>query len=97
MLHEQAFGFGRQRLQQVFETAQVIRGLCQRARQLLDVGVPVQFQRIEVACHERVLVAVHDLCFGLDFEFTQLLAKPADRLLQFLDMKLERADLLRES
>ena len=74
LLNEQAVRLGRQRRQRVFEAAEVIGRLRQRPRQLLDVRVTVELERVEVSRHQRVLVAVHDLRLGLDLELAQLLA-----------------------
>ncbi len=61
---------------------------------MLNIGVTIQLERIEVLCHYRVLVAMLDLRLGLDFEFPQLFAKSCDSLFEFIDVKLDGRNLL---
>ncbi len=96
LLRQQALclvGYG---LQQVFQAAQVVRRFGKRARQLLDIRIAIQLQRIEIAYQDRVLMAVHDLRFGFQFQLAQLFTQAGDRLLELFDMKLERGHLLVE-
>jgi hypothetical protein len=87
----------RQRLQQTFQAVHVIRGLGEGARELLNHGVAIHLERIEVLGHERVLVAVHDLRLGFVLEFAQLFAQAGNSLFHFLEVKLDRIDLLAET
>ena len=76
--------------------ADVVGGLGQRARELLDRGVAVELERIEIAAMLRALVFVpmQDLRFGLDLELAQLFLQARDGARQLAEVELDRADLL---
>src|SRR6185437_3448753 len=67
-------------LQKLLDARDVIGGLGQRARELLNRRVTIQLEWIELtAMTTLVLVTVQDLRFGLDFETAQLLLQARHR------------------
>src|SRR5262249_52803605 len=72
------------------------RRLGERARVLLDGGVAVELERIEVAAvrADLLLVLVQDLRLGLDLEMAQLLFETRHRARELAEIEIERAELL---
>jgi hypothetical protein len=75
LLLQQVLRIARQRFQQLLDARDVIGRLRQRARELLDGGIAVQLQRVEITAVAAGLglVPVQDLRLGLDLELAQLL------------------------
>ncbi len=95
LLRQQRVGFVREAVQQLVDARDVVRGLGEGARQLLDRRIPVELERIEAALDLRVvLMAMQDLRLGLGFELAQLLAQPRHRAAELAEMKLDRVQLL---
>ena len=86
-------------LEQPLDAGHVVGGLGERARELLDRGVAVELERIEVAAVRAglVLVPVQDLRLGLDLEVAQLLLQARHRARQLAEVEVERAELLLEA
>ena len=97
LLHEEAFRLCRYRLQQILDAIEVVGRFRQCARELLNRRITVEFERVEVLGNQGFLVSCHDLRLGLDLELAQLLSQTCDRLFEFLDVKLDRADLLAQA
>src|SRR5256886_12438769 len=69
-----------------------------RPRVLLDGGIAVELERIELAAVRAfVLVLVQDLRLGLDLETAQLLLEARHRTRQLTEVEIERAELLLEA
>ena len=88
-----------ERLEQLLDARHVVRRLGERARELLDRGVAVELERVEVAamrCTALFLVAMEDLRFGLDLEIAQLILQAGDRARQLAKVEIDRAELLLE-
>ena len=82
----------------LLDAADVVRGLGEGARELLDRGVAVELQRIEVALLALLfLVAMQDLRFGFELELAQLFLQARDGARQFADVEVDGADLLLET
>ena len=95
LLHQQPLRVGAEVVQQVLDAAHVAGRLGEAARQLLDAGVPVQFQRIELGFLPGLgLVAVQDLGLGLDLELAQLVPQADDGLVEFVQVELDLRELL---
>ena len=85
-------------LQQPLDAADVVGGLRQRARELLDRGISIELERIELAARALLfLVAMQDLRLGLEFQLAQLLLEARDGARQFADVEIDGADLLFEA
>ncbi len=75
--------------------ADVAGGFGQRARELLDRRVAIQFQRIELRAVTRLgLVPVQNLRLGLHLELAQLLLQSRDRARQLPEIEFDRTELL---
>ena len=97
LLLQQVLGVLGQRLEQLLDAADVAGGLGERARELLDRGIAVELERVEVAAVRGLgLVAVEDLLLGLDLEVAQLFLQARDGARQLAEVVVERADLLFE-
>ena len=67
----------------------------QSSRQLLNGGVTVHFEWIELAFDLDVsLVTMENLGFGFDLQLAQLIPQAGDRLGQFVQVEFEGAELL---
>ncbi len=78
--------------------AHVVGGFRQRARELLDRRVSIEFERIEFAARALLFfVAMQDLRFGLELELAQLLLETRHRSREFADVEIDGADLLFEA
>ena len=85
-------------LEQLLDAGDVVGGLGERARELLDGGVAIELERIEFAAvRGLVLVPVQDLRLGLDLEAAQLLLEARHRARQLAEVEVERAELLLEA
>ena len=75
LLRQEILRLARQRLEQSLDAGDVARGLGERARVLLERGIAVELERIEVVAARilLVLMPVEYLRFGLDLEAPQLL------------------------
>ena len=82
--------------EQAFDAGHVADGFGERARQLLDVRIAVELERIEIgAVHLLVrLVLVEDLRLGLHLELAQLFAQAGDGAVEFDEVELDRGHLL---
>ncbi len=87
LLQQQRFVLAGQVVQRDLQAVLVGRRFGQRARQLLQGGEAVEFERIEGRVRRLVLalVARDDLRFGLDFETPQLVAHTDVGLIHFRD------------
>ncbi len=81
---------------QPLDAGDVTDGLGQGARELLDVRIPIEFERIEIGALRLVvrLVLVEDLRLGLHLELAQLFAQPGDRAVELGEVELDRGHLL---
>jgi hypothetical protein len=87
-----------QRLEQLLDAADVVGGFGQRARELLDRGITVELERIELAARALLfLVTMQDLRLGLELELAQLLLQARHRARQLADVEVDGADLLLEA
>src|SRR5256884_5957461 len=85
-------------LEQLLNARHVVGRLGQRPRVLLDGGIAVELERIELAAvRALVLVLVQDLRLGLDLETAQLLLQARHRTRQLTEVEIERAELLLEA
>ncbi len=90
LLLQQGLGILGEALQQLLNTRHVVGRLGQRPRVLLDGGIAVELERIELAAVRAfVLVLVQDLRLGLDFETAQLLLQARHRARQFTQVEIE--------
>ena len=81
--------------QQIVNTRNVARRLGKCSRELLNIGVSIQLERIEVLILFGILlVAMQNLGFRLRLEIAQLLSQSYDRLTQFPEAKVKRMRLL---
>ncbi len=95
LLGEQILRFASQCLEEPLDAGHVTRGLGERARILLQGGISVQLERIEVAAPGlRILMPVEDLRFGLHLEAAQLLFEARHRARQLRQIEVDRVDLL---
>ena len=79
-----------QRLQQLLDARDVVGGLGQAARELLDRGIAIEFQRVEILAAARFLVvAMQDLRLGLDLELAQLFLQARDRARKLAEVELD--------
>ncbi len=98
LLDQQPFRVGAEVMEQVLDAAHVARRLREAPRQLLDGGVPVQLQRVEIAFLPGLgLVAVQDLGLGLDLELAQLVPEADDGLVEFVQVELDLRELLAQA
>ncbi len=82
-------------LEQGLDAGHVVGGFGQRARELLDRGITIQFQRIEVGTRTGLgLVPVQDLRLGFDFQLGQLLLQARHRARQLGEVELGGGQLL---
>ena len=80
LLSEQRLGLVREAAEQLVDACDVVRGLGERARELLNRRVAVELERIEAAvARDVVLVSMQDLRLGLGLELAQLIAQPRHR------------------
>ena len=95
LLRQQALRLARQSLQQSLNTGDVARSLGKRARELLQRGVAVQFEWIEIIPPRfDTLVPVQYLRFGLHLQAAQLLLQARDGSRQLGQIEINRIDLL---
>jgi hypothetical protein len=95
LLRQQRIGFIRQPVQQLVDARDVVRGFCERARQLLNRGIAIELERVEAAFDVRiVLVAVQNLRLGLRLELAKLLAQTQHRAAELAQMEFDRMQLL---
>ena len=98
LLRQQVLRVLGERLEQLLDAADVVGGLRQRARELLDRGIAVELERIEVAALALLfLVAMQDLRLGFELELAQLLLQARHRARQLADVEIDGADLLLEA
>src|SRR5207237_7178499 len=98
-LLQQGLGFFREALQQLVDARNVVGRLGEGPRVLLDGGVTIELEGIELAAVLRafVIVLVQDLRLGLDLETPQLLLEARHRARQLAQVEIERAELLLEA
>src|SRR5207302_1508849 len=99
LLLQQGLGFFREALQQLLDARNVVGRLGEGPRVLLDGGVTIELEGIELAAVLRafVIVLVQDLRLGLDLETAQLLLEARHRARQLAQVEIERAELLLEA
>ena len=59
--------------------------------------IELELKRIEVPGRHRILMAVHDLRFGLHIQLAQLFAQPGDRHFHLDHIEFDQVDLLAEA
>ena len=85
-------------LEQLLNAADVVGRFGEAARELLDRGIAVEFERIEIALLAFLfLEAMQDLRFGLELELAELFLEARHRARQFADVEVDGADLLFEA
>ena len=85
-------------LEQLLNAADVVGGFGEAARELLDRGITVELERIEVAAAALLFfVAMQDLRFGLELELAQLFLEARHGARQLTDVEVDGADLLLET
>src|SRR4029077_12255543 len=85
-------------LEQLLNARDVVGSLRERARVLLNRGITVELERIELAAvGALVLVLVQDLRLGLDLELAQLLLERSHRARKLAQVEVERSELLLEA
>ncbi len=98
LLREQILRFAGQGLEQSLNARHIARGLGQRARVLLQGGISVQLERIEVVAPRfRVLMPIENLRFGFDLQAAQLFLEARYRARQFGQIEVDRVHLLIET
>ncbi len=98
LLREQVLRVLGQVLEQLLNAADVVRRFGETAGELLDRGITVHFERIEIALLSALfLVAMQDLRFRLELELAQLFLETRDRARQLAHVEVDRADLLLEA
>ena len=97
LLHEQALRILRGVRHQLLDAGEVAQRFGQRARELLQRGVAVELERIEIAmAWILVLVSESDLRLRLQFELAQLFAQARNCLRQLAQVEVDGAELLLE-
>jgi hypothetical protein len=96
---QQVLRFLRECLEQLLDARDIARRLGERARELLDRRIAIQFERIKIGAMAAafLLVAVQDLRLGLDLELAQLLFQARHRARQLAQVEIDRSQLLFES
>ena len=85
-------------LEQLLNAADVVRRFGEAARELLDRGVAVELERIEVALLALLFFeAMQDLRFGFELELAQLFLEARDGARQLADVEVDGTDLLFET
>ena len=85
-------------LEQSLDARDVADGFRQCARQLLNAGIAIEFERIEVCPADFLfLMFVQDLRFGLELQFAELVLQSRHRPRQFRQVEFDRIYLLLES
>ena len=99
LLGQEILRLARQRLQQSLDARDVARGLGERARVLLDRGIAVELERVEVVAARilLVLMAVEHLRLGLDLESAQLLLETGHGARELRQIEVDGIDLLIEA
>ena len=98
LLRQKILRLAGQGLEQALNARDVARGLRQRTRELLQRGIAVELQRIEiVAARILVLMAVQHLRFGLDLEAAQLLLEARHGARELRQIEVDGIDLLIEA
>ena len=100
LLLQEVLRVARKGFEQALDARHVVRGFGERARELLDRGVAVELERIEVAAVSRadiVFVTMEDLRFGFDLELAELFLQARDGARQLAEVELDRAHLLLEA
>jgi hypothetical protein len=82
-------------LEQLLNARDVVGRFCECAGELLDRGIAIELQRIEVAAMSGlILVTVQNLRLGLDLQAAQLLLQTDDGTRQLAEVEVDRAQLL---
>src|SRR5439155_2265505 len=99
LLLRKGLGSFREALQKLLDAGNVVGRLGEGPRVLLDGGVTIELEGIELAAVLRafVIVLVQDLRLGLDLETAQLLLEARHRARQLAQVEIERAELLLEA
>ena len=98
LLGQQVLRVLRERFEQLLNAADVVRRFGEAARELLDRGVAVELERIEVALLALLFFeAMQDLRFGFELELAQLLLEARDGARQLADVEVDGTDLLFET
>ena len=95
---EQTLRLARQRLEQPLNARDVARGLGERARELLQRRIAVQFKRIEVVAPRLdIVMPIQHLRLGLDFQSAQLFLQARHGARQLGQIEIDGIDLLVEA
>ncbi len=98
LLLQQVLRILRKILEQLLNARHVVRRLGERTGELLDRGIAIQLERIEVApMSALLLVPVKNLRLSFDFQAAQLLLQTCDRARQLAEVEVYRAELLLEA
>ena len=97
LLRQQVLHLARLGREQALHARDVRRGLRERARVLLDRGIAVELERVEVvAPRARIHVAMQDLRLGLDLELAQLVLQALHDAAELGEVEVDRRHLLLE-